>query len=74
MNQQTVSLDVAIAEHRHDFVCNTTAQVVTSLEDQGFTFEELLDGLANYAWMNGKGTDAVCYLVQASLLVGKTDM
>ncbi len=61
------TLDIAASEYRHDFLCSITAKVVTSLENQGFTFEELLDGLANYAYMNAKGTDAVCYLVQASL-------
>jgi hypothetical protein len=71
MNDLAVTLNIAIAEHRHEFLCSISADFVTSLESQGFTFEELLDGLANYAYMNDKGTDAVCYLVQASLSVRK---
>ena len=74
MNQLTETLNIAATEYRRDFLCNITAQFVDSLENQGFTFEEVLDGLANYAWM--KRTDSInayCFLVQASLSLSKTE-
>ncbi|MEH1780395.1 MAG: hypothetical protein V7L26_15010 [Nostoc sp.] len=67
MNKQTENLNIALEEHRHDFVCSSLLQVMTFLEDQGFTFEEVLDGLANYAYINAKGGDTVCFLMKASL-------
>ncbi len=65
------ALNIAVKEHKYDFMCNIAAEIVTSLENQGFTFEELLDGLANYAYMTNKGADATCYIVQASLSARK---
>ncbi|MHC5719538.1 MAG: hypothetical protein ACYTX0_47710, partial [Nostoc sp.] len=67
MNQLTETLNIAATEHRRDFVCNITAQFVDSLEKQGFTFEEVLDGLMNYAWVNTNSIDTVYFLMQASL-------
>ncbi|MBW4675944.1 MAG: hypothetical protein KME52_18555 [Desmonostoc geniculatum HA4340-LM1] len=67
MNQLTEALDIAATEHRHDFVCEISAQFVSSLERQGFSFFEVLDGLTNYAFLHSKGIDTVCYLTQASL-------
>jgi hypothetical protein len=69
MNKQTETLNIALEEHRHDFVCSSLLQVMIFLENQGFTFEEVLDGLANYAYINAKRGDTVCFLVKASLSV-----
>ncbi|MDZ8138227.1 MAG: hypothetical protein RM049_23455 [Nostoc sp. DedQUE04] len=74
MNQLTEALNIATTEHRHDFVCSITVEIVTSLEKQGFSFDELLDGLANYAFVNNKSTDAACFLVQACLSARKAQM
>ncbi|MHC5819379.1 MAG: hypothetical protein ACYT04_26745 [Nostoc sp.] len=73
MNQETVSLEIVLKEQRYDFVCSSLAQVMTFLERQGFTFDEVLDGLANYAWMKTDSIDAYCFLVQASLSLSKTE-
>ncbi|MEH1822107.1 MAG: hypothetical protein V7L31_24035 [Nostoc sp.] len=71
MSKDSVSIEIALKEQRHDFVCNSLAQVMTFLEGQGFTFDEVLDGLVNYAWMKTDSIDAVCFLMQASLSVAK---
>ncbi|MEH1808491.1 hypothetical protein [Nostoc sp.] len=73
MNKGSVSIEIALIEQRHDFVCNTTAQVMNFLEKQGFTFEEVLDGLMNYAWVNTNSIDTVCFLMQASLSLKKVE-
>ncbi|MHC5779720.1 hypothetical protein [Nostoc sp.] len=71
MNHLVISLDIALKEQRHDFVCNSLAQVMNYLENQGFTFDEVLDGLANYAWMNAYSVDTVCNLAKSSLSARK---
>ncbi|MBN3951951.1 MAG: hypothetical protein HWQ38_37995 [Nostoc sp. NMS7] len=71
MNKLVISLDIALKEQRHDFVCSTTAQVMTFLENQGFTFDEVLDGLVNYAWVNAYSVDTVFGLAKASLSARK---
>lgn len=71
MNQLTEALNIVTTEHRHEFLCSITAQFVTSLEHQGFTFEELLDGLANYAYFNAYPVDTVFGLVKATLAATK---
>lgn len=73
MSQETVSLEIVLKEQRYDFVCNSLAQVMTFLEKQGFTFEEVLDGLMNYAWVNTNSIDTACFLMQASLSLRKTN-
>ncbi|HYX15685.1 MAG TPA: hypothetical protein VE944_24630 [Nostoc sp.] len=74
MNQLTDALSIAVTEHRYDFVCNITAEIVATLEKQGLTFDELLDGLANYAFLHSKSTDAACFLVRACLSARKAQM
>ncbi len=71
MNQLTETLQIALKEQRHDFVCSSLAQVMTFLEGQGFTFDEVLDGLVNYAWVNAYSVDTVCDLVNATLSARK---
>jgi len=71
MNQDSVSIEIVLKEQRHDFVCNSLAQVMTFLEGQGFTFDEVLDGLVNYAWVNSYPVDTVCDLVNATLSARK---
>ncbi|WP_375491127.1 hypothetical protein [uncultured Nostoc sp.] len=71
MNKDLVSIEIALKEQRHDFVCSSLAQVMTFLENQGFTFDEVLDGLVNYAWVNSYSVDTVCDLVKATLSARK---
>lgn len=71
MNQLTEALGIAATEHRYDFVCSIAAEIVTSLENQGFDFDELLDGLANYAFVNNRNVETACNLQQACLSARK---
>ncbi|MEH1828280.1 MAG: hypothetical protein V7L22_23585 [Nostoc sp.] len=71
MNRLSETLNIAATEYRRDFVCDLTAQFVDSLENQGFTFDEVLDGLVNYAWVNSYSVDTVCDLVKATLSARK---
>ncbi|MEH2148601.1 hypothetical protein [Nostoc sp.] len=71
MNKHSETLEIALIEQRHDFVCNSLAQVMTFLAGLGFTFDEVLDGLVNYAWVNAYSADTVCDLVKATLSAQK---
>jgi hypothetical protein len=71
MSKDSASIEIALKEQRHDFVCNSLAQVMTFLEKQGFTFDEVLDGLVNYDWVNSYSVDTVCDLVDATLSAKK---
>ncbi|WP_375495382.1 hypothetical protein [uncultured Nostoc sp.] len=71
MNKLSENLEIALKEQRHDFVCSSLAQVMTFLENQGFTFDEVLDGLVNYALVNAYSADTVCDLVNATLSARK---
>jgi hypothetical protein len=71
MSKDSASLEIVLKEQRHDFVCNSLAQIMAFLEGQGFTFDEVLDGLVNYAWVNSYSADTVCDLVKATLSARK---
>ncbi|WP_445634586.1 hypothetical protein NSTC745_06406 [Nostoc sp. DSM 114161] len=75
MSHLTEALEIALLEQRHDCVCSITAQFVESFKHQGFGFDELVDGLMNYAWANTDSADAVYFLCQAALALkdDKTD-
>ncbi|MHC5829225.1 MAG: hypothetical protein ACYT04_78265, partial [Nostoc sp.] len=73
MNQLTENLEITLKECRYDNASNTTAQIMNFLEKQGFTFDEIVDGLVNYAWINTNSIDAVCFLAQASLSLRKVE-
>jgi hypothetical protein len=64
--KELTELNIALTEARQDVLYNFLAQMTTSLERQGFTFFDVLDGLTNYAYINNKGVDTVCYLSLAS--------
>jgi hypothetical protein len=71
MNKDSVPIEIVLKEQRHDFVCNSLAQVMSFLTNQGFTFDEVLDGLVNYAFVNAYSADTVCDLVNATLSAKK---
>ena len=67
------TLEIALKECRENYVLTRVNQFVSSLETQGFALNEIVDGLMSYVWTNTDSTDAVCFLVQASLSLSKTE-
>ncbi|MEH1920593.1 MAG: hypothetical protein V7L07_05920 [Nostoc sp.] len=69
----SVALEISLKECRENYVRDLVNQFVSSLEIQGFALNEIVDGLTNYAYMNTDSTDAVCFLIKASLSLSKTE-
>jgi hypothetical protein len=67
MSQSTELLKISLKECRQDWLHNFLNETFISLESQGFTFEEILDGLMSHAYMTQQSADTVFFLAKASL-------
>jgi len=72
MSQSTELLEISLKECRQDWLHNFLSETLASLESQGFTFEEILDGLMSHAYMTHKSAGTVFFLAKASLSVKTT--
>ncbi len=63
---QLENLNIVLKEARLNFLERFITETASSLESQGFTFTEILDAIANYAYINGHSIDTVLNLSLAS--------
>lgn len=66
-------LNIVLQECKENYLRDLVNQFVSSLESEGFTLTEVVDALTNYIWVNTNSTDAVFFLMKASLALRNTD-
>jgi hypothetical protein len=65
----TQPLEISLQECRENWLREFLSETFASLEAQGFTLEEILDCMSNYAYFNTNSIDVVFLIAKASLLL-----
>ncbi|MCC5644734.1 hypothetical protein LC607_17675 [Nostoc sp. CHAB 5824] len=71
MKESLKAFDLLLGEYRLNFLTDLISQVMPIFEKQGFTLEELLDGLANYVETQTEWQQAVHHIEEAATAIRK---
>ncbi|MCC5644751.1 hypothetical protein LC607_17760 [Nostoc sp. CHAB 5824] len=71
MKELAQAFDSLVEKYRLNFITDLIAQAMPIIENQGFTLEELLDGLANYIETETEWQQAVHHLEEAATAIRK---